>query len=796
MWDQEASYEYYQHGPLARTTLGDQEVQGIDYVYTLQGWIKGVNSNGLDATKDPGKDGDGVSDNQLVARDVFGYSLHYYAGDYSPIVGGNNDFIANQGSSDLTNTSSDLYNGNIGRMVTTITDPNSRHILPLGNAYQYDQLNRLKQAKSFNNYDEGSNSWGSGGTTMYYNAFTYDANGNIETQIRQNDAGTTIDDLTYNYHDLAGKRLRNRLYGVNDPTLNGDFSDDIDNMVFDSAQSTINQNNNYMYDAEGRLVKDLQEEIDTIVWRVDGKVKFILRPASSAKKTVSFDYDAMGHRIAKHSYTSNNSYLLEKSTYYILDAQGKSQLWLVKTKQRQALVRKLQGTMSVYERVVDHTEESIAFFQAEKHIYGSSRLGMHNEPVPMLGSQNTTYTMEYVDHRIGERTYELSNHLGNVLSVISDKAIPHDDGGGNVDYWLADIRQSTDYSPFGVTLEDRNLMLVGAEKSRYGFQNQEMDDEIKLEGNSYDFGARMYDSRLGRWLTIDALSGKYPHLSPYNFVDNCPIKFLDPDGRDIIDFLKSMSNGYVVQSRVIQQSTVFMNWISQYANVSGLDDSGKLGITTSGARSQINLKFEVTNLTGAGATSILFKGKNLTACTEAELTGAKPEDFQLLIQLNSSVDNSSGGLKAGDKLLTIGHEALLHGETLSLLLLDFFNGTKDAAALLEGYKQDVDGGGELDHLKITPGTSTEYSSFIADVNQVLINNRNLDTPFPDLIPEEKGYPRANELNKTYGPTSPNRNFNNKAVNLSDDFRHEVDHEKNHSYNPDKRGFGGNFLKKP
>lgn len=51
---------------------------------------------------------------------------------------------------------------------------------------------------------------------------------------------------------------------------------------------------------------------------------------------------------------------------------------------------------------------------------------------------------------IGNKNYELSNHLGNVLSIISDKVIPRQ-YGSSVDYWLADIRQSTDYSPFGVT---------------------------------------------------------------------------------------------------------------------------------------------------------------------------------------------------------------------------------------------------------------------------------------------------------------------------------------------------------
>ncbi|MNS63467.1 hypothetical protein D3C72_965620 [compost metagenome] len=53
-------------------------------------------------------------------------------------------------------------------------------------------------------------------------------------------------------------------------------------------------------------------------------------------------------------------------------------------------------------------------------------------------------------------------------------------------------------------------------------------------GNSYDFGARMYNSQLGRWLALDPLAAKYPGLSPYNFVANTPIQAKDPDGRVII----------------------------------------------------------------------------------------------------------------------------------------------------------------------------------------------------------------------------------------------------------------------
>jgi len=67
----------------------------------------------------------------------------------------------------------------------------------------------------------------------------------------------------------------------------------------------------------------------------------------------------------------------------------------------------------------------------------------------------------------------------------------------------------------------------------------ELDDEVKGPGNSYDFGARIFDPGVGRWLSIDPLAKMYPGLSPYNFGGNNPIFYIDPDGREIVPgFLK------------------------------------------------------------------------------------------------------------------------------------------------------------------------------------------------------------------------------------------------------------------
>ncbi len=76
---------------------------------------------------------------------------------------------------------------------------------------------------------------------------------------------------------------------------------------------------------------------------------------------------------------------------------------------------------------------------------------------------------------------------------------------------------------------------TSADGYRYGFNGMENDDEVnKGSGNSIDFGARMYDPRIGRWFAVDPLAAKFPAYTPYSFVNNMPIWALDPDGRDII----------------------------------------------------------------------------------------------------------------------------------------------------------------------------------------------------------------------------------------------------------------------
>jgi RHS repeat-associated protein len=65
---------------------------------------------------------------------------------------------------------------------------------------------------------------------------------------------------------------------------------------------------------------------------------------------------------------------------------------------------------------------------------------------------------------------------------------------------------------------------------RYGYQGKELDNDGIASGD-YDFGARIYDPRTGRFLSLDPLSRNYASMSPYSFAGNRPIQAIDYDGK-------------------------------------------------------------------------------------------------------------------------------------------------------------------------------------------------------------------------------------------------------------------------
>ncbi len=78
---------------------------------------------------------------------------------------------------------------------------------------------------------------------------------------------------------------------------------------------------------------------------------------------------------------------------------------------------------------------------------------------------------------------------------------------------------------------------------RYGFNGKEKDDEVKsVDGSQYDYGFRIYNPRLGKFLSVDPLTDRFPFYSPYQFASNSPIIAEDLDGLESSCNLNSNEN--------------------------------------------------------------------------------------------------------------------------------------------------------------------------------------------------------------------------------------------------------------
>lgn len=113
-------------------------------------------------------------------------------------------------------------------------------------------------------------------------------------------------------------------------------------------------------------------------------------------------------------------------------------------------------------------------------------------------------------------------------------------------FWKVDYtKKSTpeenriDYYLFGALMPGRSF---NAGSYRHGFNGQKMDNEIKGTGNSYDFLFRIYDPRLGRFLSVDPLEKEYPWNSPYAFAENRPIDGRDLEGKEWENFMSGFKN--------------------------------------------------------------------------------------------------------------------------------------------------------------------------------------------------------------------------------------------------------------
>jgi RHS repeat-associated protein len=238
----------------------------------------------------------------------------------------------------------------------------------------------------------------------------------------------------------------------------------------------LNGGPDYQYDEIGNLTADPSQNVTSIDWTPYGKVREVTKGDGT---TVSFKYDGAGNRIEK-STTSGGA---TTTTNYVRDASG--------------------NVMAMY---ANDTLQS-------QPIYGSSRLGMYK-------GGNIAGVRD-----LGNKHYELSNHLGNVLAVVTDNINMSNDST------LATIVSASDYYPFGSTMPGRTF---SSEDYQYGFNGKEKDQNSEFGNTHYDYGFSIYNPEIGKFLSVDPLAPDFPELSTYQYASNSPIVNIDLDGLEAV----------------------------------------------------------------------------------------------------------------------------------------------------------------------------------------------------------------------------------------------------------------------
>ena len=243
----------------------------------------------------------------------------------------------------------------------------------------------------------------------------------------------------------------------------------------------------YQEEPTGNLTRDNGENFN-VTWTASGKVKSV----TGNGRNIAFSYSPSGQRQIKRDAAGGKH-------YYIHDASG--------------------NVIAMYRRSSNGNDLSLL----NRFIYGIQRIGMFIEGVEIgLAPVNANRPNRIV----GAREYELTDHLGNVTSIISDHKFPIAlpvPRADSVDYYTPQmVRSLTDYYPFGLPMPERSNTSLSY---RYGFNGQEKDNEVYGLGASYSAEFWQYDARLGRRWNLEPRPN--PSISPFATFANNPIVYSD-----------------------------------------------------------------------------------------------------------------------------------------------------------------------------------------------------------------------------------------------------------------------------
>jgi len=405
----------------------------------------------------------------------------------------------------------DHQSGNIDTVKVTITDTRTKFevIYSYNRADQVDTMSYPSVAGIpllTHTYDERGrlSNLSDDNTGKYFEDLGYEDNGNIDYQ----DISCTYTGSGFEYAHSYGYDGMDRLTSVNKSSIAKTRIQLIESFQYDNDGNITSKMNwrgtfqynynsgtnelasisgngttyNFGYDYRGNMTNDLQRKNTNLDYNYRNLPKTITKTISpGVTETCNYRYDDNGNRVYKEINIPGGT---SEQEYYLRDQTGKE--------------------IAVY----DVATQKLKMV----NLYGNDMIGRVNvsssetQGTDPVTGQTTTYATTNYD-----RYYYIKDHLGSIVATLDKDC---------------NAVSSQAYSAYGEYLPGTTQTTGGIENEKYKFTGKERDKET-----NYDyFGARLYDSELGRWLQVDPMTEKRFGITPYNYCQNNPLTRIDPNG--------------------------------------------------------------------------------------------------------------------------------------------------------------------------------------------------------------------------------------------------------------------------